>query len=353
MPALQWDESTAYDLFVSLYVLHRPNQFGLRPARAAGVRSRLPAAQREFLEKVQAFLPVPLHWLYLQSAGARTAADALSALALLPPAERLPALTHSPEHSPQIIETLGNITRRQSWVPAELEVIRSHYQRRGISFNAQTLEHLAEAWAHPAEFGEAYLQALQTYYEVFFAEEEERIRPTLHRALERAQELAERLTPETLVEELSRGVHFAEFASLEEVILIPSFWTTPLVFYGRVRPNSLLILFGARTTEACLSPQQMAPEMLVDALKALADPSRLAILRLMSQSPRTPSELARLLRLRAPTVVHHLNILRLAGLVEITLLPGAERRYALREGALQTALDGLDDYIHSLSLPEE
>ena len=65
MPVLTWDGGTAYDLFVSLFVLHRPEMFGVRPSWAAGVRSRLPAVQRDFLEQVETFLPVPLSWLHL------------------------------------------------------------------------------------------------------------------------------------------------------------------------------------------------------------------------------------------------------------------------------------------------
>src|SRR5512135_452092 len=92
MPTIRWDEGTAYDFFVSLYVLHRPEKFGLRPSWAAGVRSRLPAPQRDFLEKVQSFLPVPLSWLYLLPAEAKNVAGALHTLVQIPAAERLPSL---------------------------------------------------------------------------------------------------------------------------------------------------------------------------------------------------------------------------------------------------------------------
>jgi hypothetical protein len=37
-PRLHWDYGTAYDLFVSLMVLHKPSKFGLRGAWAKGVR---------------------------------------------------------------------------------------------------------------------------------------------------------------------------------------------------------------------------------------------------------------------------------------------------------------------------
>ena len=47
LPRLLWDWGTAYDLFVSLDVLHDPTYFGVRGSWAAGVRARLPAAVRE------------------------------------------------------------------------------------------------------------------------------------------------------------------------------------------------------------------------------------------------------------------------------------------------------------------
>lgn len=344
-PALSWDLSTAYDLFVSLFVLHHPDRFGLRPSWAAGVRSRLPIGQREFLEKAQSFLPVPLRWLYLLPAGARDAADAVSALAKIPTAERLATLSHTSEHTPEFTATLRSLSSRQSWTPAELEVIRTFYQRRGIPLRPAALLNLCQAWAHPAEFGDRYLEALQSYYQLFFAEEEQRIRPLLASGAERARELAARQPAHRLLETLSHGVHFSGLDSCREVILAPSVWSTPLVFYAPIDSARLLVLFGCRPADQPLTPSASAPEPLVLRLKALADPSRLAILRRLAESPATPGELARALRLRSPTVIHHLQLLRLAGLIEITLLPTGERRYALRREALQETLPALETYL--------
>ena len=64
MTILSFDLGTGYDLFVSLWVLHHPANFGLRPSWAAGVRSRLAPDQRSFLERTQSFLPVPQAWLF-------------------------------------------------------------------------------------------------------------------------------------------------------------------------------------------------------------------------------------------------------------------------------------------------
>lgn len=347
MPALSWDLSTAYDLFVSLYVLHRPSQFGLRPSWAAGVRSRLPVAQREFFEKVQSFLPVPLRWLYLLPAGARDAADAVTTLAHTPAAERLAALSHSSQLTPEIIDTLRNLSSRQSWSPAELEVIRTHYQRRGFALKPAALTNLCDAWAHPVEFGERYLESLSVFYLNFYAEEEKRIRPGLVDGLQHAHLVAAGASPAQVLEALSHGVHFTGLDQYSEIILEPSFWSSPFVFYDAVLPGSLLVLFGCRTSEQNIIPSESVPADLTNRFKALSDPSRLAILRFLVDSPQTPGELARRLRLRTPTVIHHLNVLRLAGMVEITLLSGSERCYALRREALHDLLPALAGYLQT------
>src|SRR5690606_25511350 len=49
---IKWDIGTAYDFFISLWVLHEPEHLGLRGSWAAGVRSRLPAPERELLQRV-------------------------------------------------------------------------------------------------------------------------------------------------------------------------------------------------------------------------------------------------------------------------------------------------------------
>ena len=70
-----------------------------------------------------------------------------------------------------------------------------------------------------------------------------------------------------------------------------------------------------------LVPGELVPDALYQPLKALADPTRLRILRYLSDEPLTPAALARRLRLRSPTVIHHLDALRLARLVILTLEP--------------------------------
>lgn len=345
MPALLWDEGTAYDLFVSLYVLHRPITFGLRASWAAGVRSRLPNAQRDFLEKIESFLPVPLSWLYLLPAEAKTAAGALYHLAQLPAAERLPSLLFTTETPTEVITTLQAIALRQTWSSAEQEVLRASLISRGINSEPEALSNTCEAWTDLTASGERFLDVLTTYYQVFFAEEEQRIRPILREASANAFQRAQVASIGRLLDELSHGVHFEQLASTAQVILAPSYWSSPLIFYNRLPDNRLIVLFGARSAKHDLTPGKELPQDLVETMKAIADPTRLRILHYLAAGALVPSELARLLRLRPPTVVHHLNELRLVGLVEIQIFADGERAYGVRQEALQKTISMLFEFL--------
>jgi len=46
--SLIWDVGTAYELFVSLLVLHEPEFYDLRPSWAVKILARIPTAERTF-----------------------------------------------------------------------------------------------------------------------------------------------------------------------------------------------------------------------------------------------------------------------------------------------------------------
>ncbi len=343
MTTLHWVSGTVHDFFISQFVLHHAERFGLRPSWAAGVRQRLSAPKREFLEKTQSFSPVPLEWMAALPAPADTV-TALDTLLGLDPAARWAALMLAPDMPPGVAATLEQVAARKSWIASEQEFLRTNYYRRD-PLKAPVLDALLESWSHPAESGELLLEALREYHSAFFAEEETRIRPILESAQAESQALAAEIPLETLVTQLSRGVHLENLESLSSLTLIPSYWSAPLIFISRPAADSAILVYGARPEDASLVPGSGVPSGLVNALKALADPTRLKILRDLTIQPLTPTELARRLRLRAPTVVHHLRILRLAGLVEITISTGNERLYAARLHAIEEHQSALREFL--------
>ncbi|RMF41944.1 MAG: ArsR family transcriptional regulator [Anaerolineae bacterium] len=315
---LRWDSGTAYDFFASLHVLHHPDRFGLRGAWAAGVRSRLPADDRKVLEQAEKAFFIPLNWIYHLPAP-KNVQTVLQTLASMPASERLPALTFSHAISEEMRTLLLEVGQRGRWGEQDLSALRAMRKARDWNAARETLEAILNAWAKQEDFGEFLLRALTTYQEVFFAEEVGRIAPALEEAIVKAQVLARAMPWPQLLENLSQGVRFPAELEADTLILVPSFWTAPLVVFQEIQPQTWLFLFGARPVDASLVPGESVPDTMLRALKALADPTRLRILRYLSHEPMTSSELARKLRLRAPTVVHHLNILRLAGLVFLSV----------------------------------
>ncbi len=344
-PHLSWDSGTAYDLFTSLQVLHTPNEFGVRGAWAAGVRARVPQAERELLEQSTQLIHVPLPWIYSLSEP-KDAYTVIGQLGQVPAAERLPLLAGLAEEACTVSETLRGIAARGRWDAADRAHLRDALE--GATMEKKPADDLLDTmlrwWSSCEEFGERYLEALRAYHDVFFAEEERRIAPALQQALERAQQMAWRLALPDLVEALSQGLRFSELPRMAELVLVPSYWVTPLILLGKVSPDRALWLFGARPADASLVPGEAVPDAMLRALKALSDPTRLRILHYLTREPIAPAELARRLRLRAPTVTHHLKILRLAGLVQL-ILGEEDRRYATRPDALQATFSSLGTFL--------
>jgi DNA-binding transcriptional ArsR family regulator len=345
-PRLIWDLGTGYDLFVSLTVLHEPSKYGLRGPWAQGVLKRLAPADREMVQETTGLVG-PIGWVHTLPEP-KNSETVLRALAQLAPEERLPRMFLSSKIPPEVVSTLEGVAARGSWSEADRTVLsRAHCALSPTAPTKELFTKILTWWSCPEEFGVRYLEALRGYYEVFFAEEEGRIRPALEQALARAQALAERLALPAMLEELSQGLRLAELPAVPELVLAPSFWSTPLVVFAAVSAERELMLFGARPPDASLVPGEVIPDTLMRALEALGHPTRLRILRYLSREALRPAQLARRLRLRAPTVIHHLDALRMAELVQLTLEAGDERRYTARPAAIRATFCGLESFLRA------
>lgn len=346
-PKITWDIGTAYDFFISLMVLHEPENYGLRASWAAGVRSRLPTAERRMIEEMMTYVWVPIPWIHSLEPP-KDAASVLWALRRIPPEDRLLKLIEKMEKGEDaFFKVVKAVVEKRAWDETDLEAIKQathHWDMRG---KARSLPKLLSWLSHPEECGELYYSLMQSYFQAFFEDEEKRIAPALRAGLERAQALADRLSVQDLLVELSQGVHFEDMPKVKELVLAPAYWNTPLILYAPLDAERMLLIFGVRPGEDSLVPGEQVPDALLRALKALADPTRLRILNYLSQEELSPAELARRLRLRAPTVTHHLHELRVAGLVSLSLEEEEKKRYSARKEAVKATYDNLQHYLQS------
>jgi len=296
-----------------------------------------------------------LNWIYNLPAP-KSASSALRALRQLPSDQLLPMLVFSTCYFQEVNEVLMEVADQRLWNDADIETLkkafRTTYRNQGPHHkipSSKVLASILDAWIHPVEYGKNYLAALENYYQAFFSEEEQRIEPVIEDGLRKAKDLAKSLPFPELFEQLSQGLHMDNLTEIAEKVLVPSYWCTPLVFFGEISEKKTLVTFGVRPKDASLEHGEVVPDALLRGLKAVSDPTRLRILHYLAQEPMTPVELARRLRLRAPTVTHHLKSLRLAGLVHLSLESHDERHYAARIEAINELNFLLYNFVESES----
>ncbi len=354
-PVIHWDIGTAYELFASLHVIYEPEYFGLRASWAAGVRSRIPPAERKILDDVFSIAGPPLRWLSALPAP-KDAVTALLSMRQIPPRERMLKIYSAREYAAHTDEMYKDhalasqiyirIVETGKWSEKDVRFFMDVWNKKGKNYKKEQVERYLDWCSKPEELGEGFVNALQYYYQSFFEEEEKRVAPVLKDALARAQALAKKLEIPDLLRELSQGVRLDDEFNTPNLIIAPCYWTTPLVFFEKFDENTTLLLFGARPATMSVIPGENIPDGLVRTLKTLGDPTRLKILNYLSHEELSPSELARRLKLRAPTVTHHLSELRLSGLVNLTFI-GQEKRYSARKEAFISMCAALNDFLET------
>lgn len=80
-----------------------------------------------------------------------------------------------------------------------------------------------------------------------------------------------------------------------------------------------------------------------DAFKALSDPTRRKILELLSEKDRNAGEIAEYFQISKPSISHHLNILKNAGLV-VDERQGQNIVYSLNTTVFQDILKWFFDF---------
>ncbi len=164
LPQINWDIGTAYDFFISLTVLHKPEDFGLRASWAAGVRSRLSTDDRKTLLDAERVCGSPITWIYKLPAP-KNASSGIWTLGQIPAEERLPALVFDEDQSSKKREIYLNVATRGAWDEADFEALKSVYKEDNSPKlkipSAKILKNKLETWSDVSGFGERYLEALE------------------------------------------------------------------------------------------------------------------------------------------------------------------------------------------------
>jgi DNA-binding transcriptional ArsR family regulator len=200
--------------------------------------------------------------------------------------------------------------------------------------------------ADPRTTKKRWLNVMREYQTVFFAEEEKREKPALERMLAEAQAMASTTTVPNLIERLSNGFTISQDIDLRRLVLVPSIWLHPFVLRFDIAEKELFVAWGAHPPGYKLVPGESVPEDALLVLRALGDPTRLRLLRLIASEPRSLQSLAREVKLSLPTVSHHIRELRVAGLIRLEVAgKGRDSKYTVRWQSAKQAFQQLEQFV--------
>lgn len=193
----------------------------------------------------------------------------------------------------------------------------------------------------PAQAQAELVLLLEEYLAVVFAAEVAHVSAATAAGAERAAELLGVLPTVTAIEQLTGGYTLSAELQLQRITLAPSAFIYPFMA-SRVdeATSEALIVFGVKSETLLRFDRFPIDPDLVRAVKALGDPGRLKVLRLLGQGPTSGADLVALLGLSAPTVHHHLHQLRAAGLVRQERTNGG-MQYTIRPDSARALLDAL------------
>lgn len=175
----------------------------------------------------------------------------------------------------------------------------------------------------PQRTAELAVQVLQRWSDEVFSAQEPELAARLADQERRWRAEADRIGWRELVEQVTGGIVLEEELPAEHVLLVPTVLGAPWVYSTDVRGTKI---FCCPVREDVAPP---APDV-VQVLRALADETRLAILRAVSAAgSATLTELTGSLGMSKSAVHKHLVLLRSAGLLRVSL--GHDRRYVLRD----------------------
>ncbi len=150
------------------------------------------------------------------------------------------------------------------------------------------------------------------------------------------------MPPQDLVEEATRGVYLEPTPTVDSVLLIPQYHYCPWTIYqhlGRLK----IYLYPSDTHHR--EPDDLPPH-LMRMTRALADESRMHILRFLASGTHSFTDVVRQTGLAKSTVHQHLGVLRAAGLVRVHDGGPHSGTYSVRPQTVQRVAEQLATFLY-------
>jgi DNA-binding transcriptional ArsR family regulator len=187
-----------------------------------------------------------------------------------------------------------------------------------------------------------YSPLLRLWYEQYFRYVESKILPLLIEDASEKKMLESKMDPVSLIEYASGGVVFEEIRDLKTIVLLPTVHNRPINTYCFYK-TMVIVQYPV---DVPLEDEDEPPMVLLRMTKALSDPTRLRLLRYLAHEPKSLWEMQSDLDQSREMLMHHLMILRVAGLLRIHLRGEQDERFSIRPDGASELQMFLESYIH-------
>jgi DNA-binding transcriptional ArsR family regulator len=336
--AVDW--GSAYELVLGLRMFvdrdEDPSSYALGPEWFERTRERLDRDTLDAIERYSGGHEILFGYLLALAAEAEPPRDGPALLAIL--------------------ESTSESDLRRLLLGYRLETYRGEVSRETIAAAANgdeaarrgLLEHCADwqraAYEHAlslaADEAKRLLErAAKGWYDAVLQPDERATKRLLRGSARAARALAERLSPEELIDTATRGIRYAPEPGIRRILLVPHVVSRPWSIFTE-NGDTKIVCYGLAETQVT---GDAPPDPLVPAYKALGDETRLRILRRLAEGPATLPELTALTGLAKSTVHGHLLVLRTGGLVVADV--SRKTGYRLRRETLAESAALLDSYL--------
>jgi ArsR family transcriptional regulator len=337
-----------FDVFYALYTLtgSTPTKLGAWKDRAL---ARLP---RDFERVAKRVAPAPLFWPLLADAlqgipGELSFDEVIEGLRSLPPAVLKQNVLSGIFHDRRTVESLVDGRRTLRQVIADdnggTASLLAAFGLRPYTSGSRAANAISSLVADADAYREELILLLQRFWQTGFRRDWAALLPQMSAAAFRMKELHETERMGSLAETLNLPVRIdenanavvsktttvARFEKIDRCYIIPSafnvgrWWAKYAGETGRVRlyfpiarpdvsANEIADEGTTRQSERQLADSSVNAELV---FRALGDTTRYAIASILAQKPTTSADLARRLDVSKPTITHHIQTLRAAGLI--------------------------------------